>query len=344
MKVEIKHLEKSEVEIHVEIPNETLLATWPKAVKQIQKLAEVDGFRKGHVPENIVVSKFGDMAILEEAAQIILEETYPTILSEHKLDAIGQPQIRTTKIAKTEDLHFTITTAILPEVTLPDYKAIAKKFSEEKKEVTVTDEEITATLKEVQESQAHEAHHKANPDDHSHNHENMTLPELNDDFAKSLGNFASLEELKEKVKENLQKEKENREIDKRRLEMFNAISDATKVEIPSILIEGELERMLAQMRYDVTQFGATYEDYLEHIKKTEEDLRTEWREEAERRAKVQMVMNEIAKEEKLSPTQEQIALEVEKSKSYYKDVDNERLEAYFSQVLQNQNVLAFLEK
>ena len=344
MKVDIKHLEKSEVEISVEVGGEVLMANWNPAVQEIQKLAEVDGFRKGHVPENIVISKFGDMAVLEEAAQMVIQDVYPKILKEHKLDAIGYPQVRITKLAKDNPLAFTLTVAILPEVALPDYKKIAQKALGEKKEVTVTDEEIVATLKEVQQSHAHEAHHRDNPDDHTHDHGELNLPELDDAFAQSLGDFKTLEDLKVRVRENLQKEKESRELDKRRLEMFNAVSDATKVELPNVLVESELDRMVAQLKHDVTQFGGKYEDYLEHIKKTEEMLRLEWKSEAERRAKVQIIMNEIAIKEKLAPSEEEVAAQVAQARSQYKDVDEERLTGYFSQVLQNQNVMTFLEK
>ncbi|MFZ2151479.1 MAG: trigger factor [Minisyncoccia bacterium] len=344
MKVDIKHLEKSEVEISVEVEGETLMAKWPLAVKEIQKLAEVDGFRKGHVPESLVISKFGDMAVLEEAAQMVIQDVYPGILKEHKLDAIGYPQVRITKLAKDNPLAFTLAVAVLPEITLPDYKKIAQKALGEKKEVTVTDEEVVATLKEVQQSHAHDAHHAANPDDHAHDHGELTLPELDDAFAQSLGDFKTLEDLKVRVRENLQKEKESRELDKRRLEMFNAVSDATKVELPNVLVESELDRMVAQLKHDVTQFGGKYEDYLEHIKKTEEMLRIEWKSEAERRAKVQIIMNEIAIKEKLAPSEEEVAAQVAQARSQYKDVDEERLTGYFSQVLQNQNVMTFLEK
>lgn len=344
MKVDIKHLEKSEVEISVEVGGDVLMAKWPLAVKEIQKLAEIDGFRKGHVPESLVISKFGDMAVLEEAAQMVIQDVYPSILKEHKLDAIGYPQVRITKLAKDNPLAFTLTVAVLPEITLPDYKKIAQKALGEKKEVTVSDEEIVATLKEVQQSHAHDAHHRDNPDDHSHDHGELNLPELDDVFAQSLGDFKTLEDLKVRVRENLQKEKESRELDKRRLEMFNAVSDATKVELPNVLVESELDRMVAQLKHDVTQFGGKYEDYLEHIKKTEEMLRLEWKSEAERRAKVQIIMNEIAIKEKLAPSEEEVAAQVAQARSQYKDVDEERLAGYFSQVLQNQNVMTFLEK
>ena len=125
--------------------------------------------------------------------------------------------------------------------------------------------------------------------------------------------------------------------------MCNAVYDVTQVELGNILVERETERMVGQIKHDVTQFGGKYEDYLDHIKKTEGGLRAEWKSEAERRAKVQIIMNEIALKEKLVPSEEEIIAQVKEARSQYKDVDEERLTAYFSQVLQNQNVMMFLE-
>ncbi len=344
MKVDIKELEKSQVEISVEVPASVLMEKWAPAIKEIQKLAEVDGFRKGHVPEHVLLTKFGDMAVLEEAAQMVMNEVYPKIVLEHKLEVLGAPSIKITKLAKDNPFAFVAVAPVLPNIDLPDYKKITKDFSNKKEEVVVTDEELSLTLKEIQQSHAHQAHHDAHPDDHDHNHGELPLPELNDEFAKSLGDFKDLSELKDKVRANLQKEKENRAIDKRRLEMFNAIADATNVTVPQILIESEIDRMVAQLKHDVRQLGGTYEDYLSHIKKAEDDLRAEWQGEAERRAKVQLILNKIAQVEKLAPSDEEVAAQVEQARSMYKDVDEERLQGYFFQVLQNQNVMTFLEK
>ncbi len=344
MKAEIKKLEKSQVEITVQIPSDTLMSHWDAAVKEIQKIAEIDGFRKGHVPETMIVSKFGDMAVLEEAAQMAIKDAYPKILVDHKIDAIDYPEVRITKLAKDNPLELVIVVTVLPEVKLPDYKKVAKGIKaviEEK----VTEKEVEDTLEEVRASRAHDAHHEANPDDHSHDHaEDLPLPELNDEFAQSIGDFKTLIELKEKIKENLQKEKENRAKDKYRAEILNTIGNSVIIDMPKILIDAEVDRMMAQLEGDVARFGGTVQDYFVHMKKTEEDMRLEWRVEAERRAKVQMIMNEIAHTEKITSSKEEIDAQVSLIQAQFKDADVTRIEAYVSQMLQNEKVLALLEK
>jgi len=344
MKAEIKKLEKSQIEITIQIPSDVLMLHWDAAVKEIQKIAEIDGFRKGHVPETMIVSKFGDMIVLEEAAQIAIKDAYPKILAEHKIDAIDYPEVRITKLAKDNPLELAIIVTVLPEVKLPDYKKVAKGISaviEEK----VTDKEVEDTLGEVRASRAHDAHHESNPDDHSHNHaENLPLPELNDEFAQSVGDFKTLIELKEKIKENLQKEKENRAKDKYRAEILNTIGNSVIIDMPKILVDAEVDRMMAQLEGDVVRFGGTVQDYFVHMKKTEEDMRLEWRVEAERRAKVQMIMNEIAHTEKITSSKEEIDAQVSLIQAQFKDADVTRIEAYVSQMLQNEKVIVLLEK
>lgn len=344
MKAEIKKLEKSQVEIKVVIPSDKLMSYWDAAVKEIQKIAEVDGFRKGHVPEQMILSKFGDMAVLEEASQMAIGDAYPEILVTNKLDAIGYPEIRITKLAKDNDLEVTIVSSVLPEIKLPDYKKVAQSVAGSAVAVAVTDKEVDDTVAEIQKSRAHDAHHEANPDDHTHAHgDDLPLPELNDAFAQSIGDFKTLDELKLRVKENLHKEKESREHDKRRTAVMNAIAEATTIDMPEVLVDSEVDRMMAQIEADVAQFGGTMKDYLIHMKKSEEELRLEWRPEATRRSKVQMIMNEIAHAEKIAPTKEEIATQAEMVKEQYPEADVARIDGYVSQMLQNEKVLAFLE-
>lgn len=343
MKIDIKNKPKSEVEITVSLPSEKLMSYWTSAVKEIQKIAEVDGFRKGHVPETLILSKFGDMAVLEEASQMAIRDVYPEILVTHKIDAIGYPEVKITKLAKDNPLEFTLVTAVLPKVTLPDYAKLAKAVKKEEAEM-VTDKEVDDTIAEIQKSRAHDAHHEANPDDNTHDHGELSLPALTDEFAQSLGDFKTVEELKGKIKENLQKEKENRAHDKRRAEILNSIEVKTDIDMPDVLVDSEVDKMMAQLEADVSRFGGTIKDYMAHMKKTEEEMRAEWRGEASRRAKVQMILNEIAHVEKLSPTTEEIAAQATLMKEQYPDIDVARIDAYISQMLQNDKVLAFLEK
>ncbi len=97
---EIKKLDKSRVEISGSIPAEVWEKFRAQALKSINQSISIDGFRKGNIPENILISKVGEMAILEEMAELALPKAYVDILIDNKIDAIGKPEIHVTKLAK----------------------------------------------------------------------------------------------------------------------------------------------------------------------------------------------------------------------------------------------------
>ena len=101
--------------------------------------------------------------------------------------------------------------------------------------------------------------------------------------------------------------------------------------------------MLAQFKNDIETAGVSYNDYLTQIKKTEEDLKNEWKETAVKRAKSQFVLNTIAKEEKIAPTEEDIKKEVDLIVSHHKDADRFRVRMYVENFLSNELVFQFLE-
>ena len=139
--LEIKLLPNSEVEIIGEISAEIFMSGRNLAVKEFSEKAEMDGFRKGKIPEDILIKNIGLGAVLEKMAVIALEKEYPKIISEHKIRAIGRPEITLTKLVENNPLGFKIKTSVLPEVTLPDYKNIAKKIlSDKNKEENLTEE------------------------------------------------------------------------------------------------------------------------------------------------------------------------------------------------------------
>jgi trigger factor len=90
----------------------------------------------------------------------------------------------------------------------------------------------------------------------------------------------------------------------------------------------------------------TMEDYLKRIEKTEAELKQEWRTNAEKRAKMQLILDEIAAKEKLVPTDEEIQSEVAKIMDMYKnqgDISEERARAYVTQILTNAKAFEYLE-
>lgn len=349
IKTTIAPLEKSRVEIKAVIPAEKFDSYKTKALESIGKAVKIDGFRPGHIPANVVEKHVGDAGILDEMAQIAIMDAYPTILTENKIDAIGRPEIQITKIALGNDLEFTAVTAVLPTIKLADYKKIAKDSNSTAIEVTVEDSEIDGALLELRQMRAHNAMHENGVEHHDHDHtkiEEKDLPELTDDFVKTLGKFEGIEDFKTKLRENLLKEKQAKEVEKKRVSLIDGIIDGSTIDLPDMLVDFELDKMMQQFAHDISMMGMTMDDYLKRIEKTEADLKTEWLGNATKRAQMQLILDEIADKEKIAPTDEEIQTEVAKIMEMYKDakdISEDRARAYVMQILTNAKVFDWLE-
>jgi FKBP-type peptidyl-prolyl cis-trans isomerase (trigger factor) len=346
----ITKLDKSRVEIKASVDAKKFDGYKAKALENIAQVAKIDGFRPGHVPSNILEKKVGDAGILDEMAQLAIMETYPTILVDNKIDAIGRPEIAITKVAMGNDLEFTITTAVLPTIELADYKKVAKEINKQETTVSVEESEIDAALTELRQMRAHQKMHDEGIEHHSHDHtqiEEKDLPELTDDFVKSMGKFEGIEDFKTKLRENLLKEKGDREIEKKRIALIDGIVDGSTIDLPDMLVDFELDKMMQQFTHDISMMGMTMEDYMKRIEKTEADMKKEWLESATKRAKMQLILDEIALKEKLAPSSDEIKAEVDKVLEMYKnqgDISADRVHAYVTQVLTNAKVFDYLEK
>lgn len=338
-KTTITHLPDATVEIKGELDWATFAVYEKKAFDRLAQHLEIDGFRKGNVPEAIAKKHLGDELILADMAELAIQELYPTILEEHALDAIGRPTLSITKLARENALGFTLVTAILPEIKLPDYKKIAKGAAP-LEATSTTEEEVDKVIEDLRQIRAYGHVHDSTEHDHGHTE---PLPEVNDEFAKSFGNFATVAELRAKVQENLLKEKGQAAKDKRRIEIMDSIIKETSFPVPAIILASEQEKMLAQVESDVSRNGMTFEDYLGHVKKTKEELAQEFAPEAERRARFQMVINAIAKDASIAATDEEVTKESEHLMSMYPGADLARTKAYADMILTNDKVLSMLE-
>ena len=345
----ITKLDKSRVEIKATVDAKKFDGYKTKALENIGQVAKIDGFRPGHVPANVLEKHVGDAGVLDEMAQLAIMEAYPTILLDNKIDAIGRPEIVITKVAAGNDLEFTVTTAVLPKVELADYKKVAKEANKKEISAVVEDSEIDAALLELRQMRAHQKLHDEGHEHHDHDHTKMEekdLPELTDEFVKSMGKFEGIEDFKTKLRENLLKEKTDREIEKKRIVLVDGIIDGSTVDLPDMLVDFELDKMMQQFAHDISMMGMTMEDYMKRIEKTEADLKKDWNENAVKRAKMQLILDEIAGKEKLAPTDAEIQAEVEKILAMYQnkaDISEERARAYVSQILTNAKVFEYLE-
>lgn len=370
MKIKINKLDKSEVEIIGVLEVVEFEKFEGKALERVGERLELPGFRKGKAPAEIVKGNVAEMELLEEMAELALSENYVKILEENKIDAIGRPQIAITKIGKGSPLEFKIVTAVLPEIKLPDYKKIAKgeiAKGDYTKEITVDEKDVEKTILELrkmraeqnrgaqtkQENNNHEGHENMTEEEHAKAHSEpiaptdeipeSEYPAFDDEFAKSFGKFENVEAFKEKIRSNMKMEKEVIQKDKLRLAIVEEIVKLAEGEIPNILIESETDKIMYRLEADITGAGLKVEDYLKQINKTEADLRNEWRPDAEKRAKLQMIIHNISEKENLKPTEEEIEKDVTQITTMYKDADPIRARAYVEQMLENEKVFKFLE-
>ena len=135
-------LPKSQVRFEVTVPAEEVLSYKERAALALAMRLEIDGFRKGKAPYDIIKQYVGSARGFEEAAYIAMDKKYQAIVAEHKLRALGQPKVEILKIAEGNPLVFAVIAAVYPEVKLPDYKNIAKQCEKERASVEIKDEEI----------------------------------------------------------------------------------------------------------------------------------------------------------------------------------------------------------
>ena len=361
--------EHSAVKITGEIPYAELLKERSNAIKHLGKDVKLDGFRQGHIPEDVLVKHIGEGSILSEMAERALGHMYPHIIEAHELDVIGYPQIEITKLAPDNPLGFTATVAVLPEITLPNYQKIAADTNKDKASDAVTDEEVETQIKDIlrqklayerlqQKAAAKaeagdlptpesEAAKEADPEAELKAVTDDELPELTDEYVKTLGQpgqFTDVADFKAKLREHLEIEKTREVAAAHRAKITDQIIDASTIDLPQVLIDSEIEQMFAQMNEDLQRANLQMDDYLAHIKKTKEDLAAEWKPAAEKRAKLQLILNEIAKKEAVKPDQAQLDEQVDQLMEQYKDADEARVRVYVTSVMTNEAVMKLLEE
>lgn len=354
MNIKIRKLPKSMVEIEGEIPADVFESYYSKTLKKIGESIELPGFRKGKAPESVILANVKEAHLLEEMAELALSDHYPKIMAGEnnsaKIDAIGRPDIGITKLARNNPLGFKITVAVLPEIKLPDYKKIAKKVrsdlgNSKRSDLEVTNEELEATIMDIRKSRAPKVHMSEAQvsDTKDPVSDTLNLPELNDEFVKGLGPFENVEDFKAKLRENLKLEKENSEKEKTRLKIIEKIIEDSVLEVPELLTNMEIDKIIYRMESDITQMGLEFEDYLKHINKTKEDLRKDFEKDGEKKAKLSLILNEIAKAENIKADEEAVAKEVAAILEHYKDADPERAQMHAENVLTNEKIFQFLE-
>ncbi len=153
------------------------------------------------------------------------------------------------------------------------------------------------------------------------------LPELDDEFAQDVSEFDTLAEYKEDLKKNLAEKKENEAKRTKEDEAIQKIIDKSTMEIPEAMLETQCENMINEFAQRIAQSGLSMEQYMQFSGLTLDKLKEQVRPEAETRIKSSLVLEQIAKDENIEVTDEEIDAEVEKMAAAY-GMEADKLKSY----------------
>ena len=174
------------------------------------------------------------------------------------------------------------------------------------------------------------------------------LPELDDEFAKDVSEFDTLKELKEDIKTKQQKQNDEKAKYETQDAVIKAVCENVKVDIPSGMIEMEIDNMLKDVEQRLSYQGLKLDQYLQMMGKTQEDMRKEYEPQATSGIKSRLALEAVIKAEKIEATDKEIDEKLkEMAKNYGKENDeeflkNENVRNYIKQGLTSEKAMDFL--
>lgn len=421
MQSEIKKVDSAQIELSVELFREDLDKFVSKAETEIARDLDVDGFRKGKVPKNLIRKYVDAKTILDAGMEIALRESLAEIIKERDLDVLNVSDLKV-KENSPNKLFYSVAVTLFPEIIIENLN-----FKIKKRDIAVKDSEVNETINTIRSSQAkliakdslaevgdrleidfevksegkiieggvsknhpiilgkntlipgleeHLIGMSVNqekdlvinaPEDYFHkliagkkldihvkvqDVKKVELPALDEGFVKSLGKFDSIGQLTSSVREGLMQEKKEKEKQRVRIEIIDHIIDCSEIGVPAHMVDEQLEDMINNFDSDLHQSGMELGPYLAHLSKTSDDLKREWRKDAEKQVKSMLVIHKIAREknikaepEEIEPALNEMVQAMMMRRSIAKDdIDMEKIQNIVATRIINEKTLQFLEE
>ena len=388
---------KNVVNIEKEYVGDVWQEALDKAYQKNKKNVEVPGFRKGNVPKDVYLKKYGVESLFNDAIDEILSDEYSTVIEGSNLKPVIKPSVDV-KTVDAEKLVLSYIIITAPEVELGEYKNLGIKKGK-----------VTVTAKEVEEEIKHRANHLAElvakddgkvevgnvviidfkgfldgkefdggsaenyqlevgshtfipgfeeglvgmslneekdldlkfPENYVENLKRKevvfkvkikaikerVLPELNKEFYEDLGykDVNTEEELKSKIKEEIQRHKKNEDENKYINECLEKALKNMKVEINPEIIDEEIHRMINEIEMNMRAQGISLEDYMKVTGTDHDFLHKELEKDATKRVKERLLLEKVAEVEKIEPTEDEVKKRTAELASHYGITEEELL-------------------
>lgn len=320
----INKLPKSLVEVNIIVPWADLQPTWDQTLQRMAQEVEIAGFRKGAAPLPMVEQQLGQR-LQEEVLKVAMPNFLIEALKGTDIIPIDYPKYDLISIVAGTQLQFKATVTNRPTVGVGDYKSIKvtrstlREVTEEEVNKVVDDlfkkwtarNPITGQTSVNQSGPAGSINFQGGPASAQGATDGQANQQPNDDFAKAMGAI-SLSDLRDKIRKDLAANVSyNNELDYEEA-ILQEVEKITTVELPDILIQDELNRMLVSLQRRVADMGLLLEDYLKGQGKTLEQIKNEWRAQAEKNVRMELGLAEIARQENVTISDQELQAEVDK--------------------------------
>lgn len=319
---------KSIVEATITVPWSDLQALWDQTLQKMAQDVEIAGFRKGAAPTSMVEGQLGTRLQDE-----VLKQAMPNFLIEAlkgtDIIPIDYPKYDLLSFVKGQQAQFKATITNRPAITVGNYKTIKVARPTPK---SVTDEDVNKVVDDLYKRWQAKQSSVISPQSSATQNQSTTgqagsinfqsgqlaqtptngqVSGPDDIFAKAMGAL-SLIDLKAKIRKDLESNVSyNNELDFEEA-ILQEVEKLTSVELPDILIQDELNRMLVSLQRRVADMGLLLEDYLKSQGKTLEQIKNEWRPQAEKNVRMELGLSEIARAENVTISDEQLKAEIDK--------------------------------
>ena len=403
MEAKMEKIDVNVVKFEVKVEADKFKEALTRAYKKNIKKFSVPGFRKGKVPMSVVKKYYGVEVLLEDAVNFAIEGSYANVLKENNVRPVDFPKVEVVQAEEGKDLIYTAEVTVYPEVELGAYKGL----NVEKKTYEVTEEEVAAKLKEMQEKNArvevkegaiengniavidfkgfidgvafeggegHDYSLEIGSGSFIDNFEeqlvgakagdkvevNVTFPEnygkeelngkpakfevevkevkakelpvLDDEFAKEVSEFETLEALKEDTTKKLEEANTARAEREYEEAILRAVVENAKMDIPAVMVEQEIDRMVQNLAQRLQYQGLTLEQYFQFTGTDAEKMREYMKENAETKVKTELVLEALQKAEKMEVLDEELKEKASEVSKLYGANDEKMVEL----LLQNQ--------
>ena len=350
----IQKLPKSIVEVTVTVPWADLQPAWDQTLQRMAADVELAGFRKGAAPLPLVEQQLGQR-LQDEVLKVAMPNFLIEALKGTDIIPIDYPKYDLISFVRNTQLQFKATITNRPQVSIGNYKTIKAIRPQIK---PVTDEELQKVIDDLYKRwKARQSVQVTSPQNTSGGAGSISFqggsqPPTNgqtagpdDVFAKAMG-ATSLDDLKAKVRKDLEANVNyNNELDYEE-SILQEVEKITTVELPDILTQDELNRMLVSLQRRVADMGLLLEDYLKGQGKTLEQIKSEWKPQAEKNVRMELGLAEIARLENVTISDAELQAEVDKIQDarVKKQFEAQESRLHLRHALRQTRTLDFLKK